>query len=140
MRKRQVPRNGSNHVGIPLFLLRKLHRRRSLTQTGDKRFRFTMQNPLADATLIQPPRFVINGVDYPAAGVDAPVDLGSISPAAPFVFPKGGRFDLNFNGSLLRGANRIHIVAVSEEFGDLEIFVEDKVIQDRCALPGSEEE
>lgn len=127
-------------VGIPLFLLRKLYRRGSLTQTGERRFRFTMQNPLADATLVAPPRFVINGVQYAADGIDAPVDLSTITASKPFVFPKGARFDLSFHGALLRGANRIHITVATDEFGELEVFVEDKVIQDRCALPGSEEE
>ena len=49
-------------MGIPLFVLRKLYRRGSLTQTGERRFRFTLQNPLDDATLVAPPRIVINGV------------------------------------------------------------------------------
>lgn len=116
-------------MGIPLFVLRKLYRRGSLTQTGERRFRFTLQNPLADATLVAPPRIVINGVHFAPDAIDAPVDLATISPATPFVFPKGGHFDLHFEGALLRGANRIHITAESDEFGELEIFVEDKLMQ-----------
>ncbi|MGB1586515.1 MAG: hypothetical protein ACPHID_05675 [Thermoplasmatota archaeon] len=116
-------------MGFPSFLLRKLYRRGSLTPVAGG-FRFTLQNPLATATIVAPPRFVINGVQFTGAQVDAVIDLGALTAAKPFVFERGTSLDLQFAGALLRGANRIQIEAETDEFGLLEIFVEDRLRSD----------
>lgn len=127
--KTQVARKTPQRVGFPSFLLRKLYRRGSLTPTAGG-FRFTLQNPLANATIVAPPRFVINGIQYTGHQADAVVDLGSLTPSQPFVFERGTSLDIGFSGMLLRGANRIQIEAETDEFGLLEIFVEDRLRSD----------
>jgi hypothetical protein len=123
-------------VEVPDFLLRKLYKRGSLRETGDGRFAFTMQNPLANASLVAPPRVVVNGVAYPADKVAARrIDLAGITPQSPFLFRRGDQVTLNFEGHLLRGGNRIHIQVVTKEFGSLDIHVEDREAE-FCDVPG----
>lgn len=123
---------------IPAFLARKLYKRSSLRETADGRFAFTLHNPLGNATLVAPPRFVINGVrhmpgEYSVEGLD-PAQIG---PENPFEFPKGAQIDVAFTGRLLRGANRIHLIAETKEFGIIDMLVEDREA-DYCDLPGVE--
>jgi hypothetical protein len=122
-------------VAAPLWLLRKLYRRGSLVQTGARQFQLTLQNPLGDANLVAPPRIVINGLEFAPGAVHAPVDLTAFSAASPYLFARGTSMDVAFEGSLLRGANRIHITVESKEFGELEIFVEDRAIQEPWDAP-----
>ncbi len=112
---------------VPEFLLRRLYKRGSLRETGDGRFAFTLQNPLRVATILAPPHIVVNGISYqPKSVVSDRTDLATISDDRPFVFRKGQEATLQFPGRLLRGGNRIHIAAKTKEFGDIEIYVEDK--------------
>ncbi len=126
-------------MGLPAFLMRKLYQRGSLRQTADGCFAFRIHNPLGPATLLRPPRFVINGIHYDPADVDADVDLAAIDEDHPLAFPKGIGYDLRFPGHLLRGANRIHMTVLTKEFGQLELFVEDKEA-DFCEVPHVGEE
>ncbi len=128
------------YVSIPGFLVRKLYKRGSLRETADGRFAFTLHNPLGSATIIAPPAFTINGIRHQADAVHATgLELSHISTDKPFVFSKGAHLDVTFEGRLLRGANRIHMVASTKEFGDLELFVEDREA-DYCDMPGAAEE
>lgn len=135
MRKRQWC-----HVAIPDFLLRKLYKRGSLRETGDGRFAFTLLNPLGEATLLSPPNIVVNGIAYPPERIQAKaLNVATISREAPFTFHKGDKVTLRFPGRLLRGGNRIHISAETREFGEIEIYVEDREAE-YCDVPGSKEE
>lgn len=126
-------------MGVPGFLLRKLYKRGSLCETADGHFTFRIHNPLANATLIGPPVFVINGIHYQGDQVEASgVSLADIAPDAPFVFAKGSEIELRFPGRLLRGGNRIHMSAPTTEFDDIEFLVEDKEAT-YCSIPGEEE-
>lgn len=126
-------------MGVPGFLLRKLYKRGSLRETADGHFTFRLQNPLANATLIGPPVFVINGIHYHGDQVEATgVSLADIGPEAPYLFAKGTEIELRFPGRLLRGGNRIHMSAETTEFDDIEFLVEDKEAT-YCDLPGEEE-
>lgn len=122
-----------------MFMTRKLYQRGSLRETADGRFTFGLQNPLATATIIAPPVFTINGIRYPPQDVVATQSLAEVSKDEPFRFSKGDTFDVNFAGRLLRGANRIHLTVQTKEFGEIEMFVEDKEA-DYCELPHSGEE
>ncbi len=114
-------------MGVPGFLLRKLYERGSLRETADGCFSFRLQNPLATATLIGPPVFVINGVHYHGDDVLADgVSLADIAPDAPFAFRKGDQLELTFPGRLLRGGNRIHMAVPTKEFDEIEFLVEDR--------------
>lgn len=129
-------------MAVPKWLLRKLYQKGSLQQLNARRVRFVLVNVLSSATLVGPPRLVINGVAVAptaiaAEGPDGPIDVPSMSPEQPLDFPKGGRFQIECPGHLLRGANRLHLVVDTDEFGPLEIFVEDRV-HERDA--GGEEE
>ncbi len=127
-------------MGIPGFLVRKLYKRGSLRETADGRFAFVLHNPLGDATIVAPPRFTINGIRHKPSDIAVRgLDLASISMETPYHFGKGAALDLFFSGRLLRGANRIHMVAATKEFGELELFVEDNEA-DYCDLPGANEE
>lgn len=120
--------------------MRKLYQRGSLRQTADGMFAFRIHNPIGSATLVRPPRFVINGVHYDPSDIKADVELSTISEDNPFAFLKGTGYGLQFHGHLLRGANRIHMTVQTREFGELELFVEDREA-DFCETPyGSEEE
>jgi hypothetical protein len=135
MRPRQSP-----CVGIPDFLLRKLYKRGSLRETGDGRFAFTLFNPLGPATLLAPPHIVVNGIAYAPERIQAKrVDVARISRDSPFTFRKGDKVTLRFPGHLMRGGNRIHISAETKEFGEVEIYVEDKEAE-FCDVPGVTEE
>jgi hypothetical protein len=124
-------------VGIPDFLLRKIYRRGSLRETGDGRFAFTLLNILGEATLLGPPHVVVNGIAYPPERIQAKnLDVASISPERPFVFRKGERVTLRLPGRLMRGGNRIHIVAETREFGEVDIYFEDREA-DACDMPGA---
>lgn len=117
-----------------------MYKRGSLRETGDGRFAFTLLNPLGEATLVAPPTIVVNGIAYPPERIQAKaIDVATISQSAPFTFRKGDRVTLRFPGRLLRGGNRIHISAETREFGEVEIYVEDKEAES-CDLPGTEEE
>lgn len=112
---------------VPEFLLRRLYKRGSLRETGDGRFAFTLQNPLRVATILGPPHIVVNGISYEPKSVTSDrTELATISDERPFIFRKGQEATLHFPGQLLRGGNRIHITARTKEFGDIEIYVEDK--------------
>jgi len=121
-------------VVLPAFLLRKLYERGSLRQTGEKRFAFWLRNVLGDATVIGPPVIVVNGIGHRPDSVRAIVPLATISRDRPYFFRKGERIRLGFDGHLLRGGNRIHIMVPTLEFGELEIYVEDKEAE-FCELP-----
>ncbi len=126
-------------MALPGFLIRKLYKRGSLRETADGRFAFTLANPLGAATIVAPPRFTINGIRHHPQDVTAPIPLAEISAERSYRFEKGDELDLSFEGRLLRGANRIHMVAATKEFGELELFVEDNEA-DYCDLPQGEEE
>lgn len=126
-------------MSLPAFLVRKLYRRGSLRETADGRFAFTLHNPLGSATVVSPPTFTVNGVRHPLGQVTARVDLAGISEDDPLPFAKGDEIDVSFPGRLLRGANRIHVVIATREFGTLDLFVEDQEA-DYCDLPGAGEE
>ena len=119
---------------VPDFILRKLYKRGSLREVAPGRFAFTLHNPLATATLIGPPTVVVNGVAHRARDIKAKVDLAAINATSPHAFRKGDRMTLRMNGQLMRGANRIHIVVPTKEFGDVEIHVEDKEAE-FCEMP-----
>ncbi len=140
MTRLKPPRPLPHAVALPEFLLRKLYRKGSLRETGDGRFAFGLQNPLGDATLVSPPRIVVNGIHYPPENVTSRiVDLARISAADPFPFRKGDRVTLRFTGHLLRGGNRIHITAQTKEWGELVIYTEDR-LADACDLPDGDAE
>ncbi len=125
---------------VPDFVLRKLYRRGSLRETGDGRFAFTIQNTLATATITQPPIIVVNGIHYPPDRVRSRVvQLATITPENPFKFQKGSRVTLRLPGRLLRGGNRIHMTVPTKEYGEIEIYVEDKEAE-FCDVPGSSRE
>jgi hypothetical protein len=127
-----------SHVQIPAFILRKLYRSGSLRETGDGRFAFALKNVLGSATITQPPVVVVNGIGYRPENVDAgPLKLETISEAKPWEFHKGQEVTLHVAGRLLRGANRIHILVRTKEFGDLEVYVEDKEAE-YCEIPGTD--
>ncbi|MEA3190988.1 MAG: hypothetical protein QOD77_1570 [Thermoplasmata archaeon] len=123
-------------VQIPDFVLRKLYRRGSLRETGEGRFAFTLQNTLRNATLVAPPKVVVNGILHPPASISAGrVRLQEISQDKPFVFAKGAHVTLHLKGHLMRGGNRIHITVVTIEYGRLEVYCEDKEAA-FCDVPG----
>lgn len=110
----------------PDFLLRKLYRKGSLAETAGHRFRFTLFNKLGPATLIGPPRIIVNGILHDASQVRTPgVDLAAISPSRPFRFAKGAQATLSMPGALLRGGNRIQVFVPTQEWGLLTIEAED---------------
>lgn len=122
-------------MGLPAFLLRKLYRKGSLREVADGRFAFVLHNPLGDATLVAPPDIVVNGIRYRPDEVETDgVPLETISPARPLAFARGEARELRLPGRLLRGGNRIHVVVQTREYGELEIFVEDKEA-DYCEVP-----
>jgi len=131
MRKSEAPAGPACSVALPEFLLRKLYRKGSLRETAPGAFAFTLHNPLGDATLVEPPRIVVNGILFPPERVEAGVALESISPLAPFPFRRGDRLTLRFQGHLLRGGNRIHIKAMTKEWGELSIYAEDRPAESR---------
>ena len=127
---------------VPDFLLRKLYRKGSLRETGDGRFAFALRNVLGTATVLHPPVIVVNGIGYRPEQVHAtqaggaPLPLQAIDERRPWPFAKGAEVTLGFPGRLLRGSNRIHILVRTKEFGDVEIYVEDKEAE-YCDLPGA---
>lgn len=122
---------------LPSFLLRKLYKRGSLRETDAEHFAFRLRNPLGGATLVSPPRFVINGMSHEADDVDAgDLDLSALSEDDPYRFEKGDEVELRFRGRLLRGGNRIHVSVQTKEFGRLEFLVEDREAE-FCDLPGA---
>lgn len=124
-------------MGIPDFLLRKLYRKGSLRTVGDGRFAFTLRNVLGTATLVAPPRVVVNGIAYaPDKLQSKQVRPADITERTPFVFRKGDRVTVRMAGHLLRGGNRIQVQAKTREFGDLNIEVDDAEA-DFCDVPGS---
>lgn len=125
---------------LPEFLLRKLYRKGSLRETAANRFRFTLRNVLGTATVVTPPRVVVNGIAYaPGQVVSSRVDLAGIAPDRPFEFRKGDQVTLRMPGSLLRGGNRIEVVVRTKEFGELRIEAEDNCAE-FCDLPGADAE
>ncbi len=122
----QANANTTRLVELPAFILRKLYQRGSLRQTDEGQFSFRIQNPLATATVMRPPRFVINGVRHRPEDVRSELELHLISEDLPLVFSKGTSYELSFQGHLLKGANRIHMTVQTKEFGQLELFVEDR--------------
>ena len=127
-------------MGIPDFLLRKLYRKGSLRTVGENRFAFTLRNVLGTATLVAPPRVVVNGIAYAPDKLESrQVRPADITERTPFVFRKGDRVTVRMSGHLLRGGNRIQVQVRTREFGDLNIEVDDAEA-DFCDVPGSEEE
>jgi hypothetical protein len=127
-------------VGIPDFLLRKLYRKGSLRTVGEGRFAFTLRNVLGTATIVAPPRVVVNGIAYTADKLQSrQVRPADVTERTPFVFRKGDRVTVRMAGHLLRGGNRIQVQVKTREFGDLNIEVDDAEA-DFCDVPGSEEE
>ena len=127
-------------MGIPDFLLRKLYRKGSLRTVGEGRFAFTLRNVLGTATLVAPPRVVVNGIAYAPDRLESrQVRPADITERTPFVFRKGDRVTVRMAGHLLRGGNRIQVQVKTREFGDLNIEVDDAEA-DFCEVPGSEEE
>jgi hypothetical protein len=127
-------------VGIPDFLLRKLYRKGSLRSTSDGRFAFSLQNILGTATVVGPPRVVVNGIAYPPERIESKqVRPDSITERTPFVFRKGDRITVRLPGRLLRGGNRIQVTVKTREFGDLVIEADDSEA-DYCDVPGSDAE
>ena len=132
----QVAWTPSGHVGIPEFLLRKLYRRGSLRETAPGRFAFQLHNVLGSATVVAPPRIVVNGIPHPPERVESPrVRLAGISAAQPFEFRKGDTVDLVLHGSLLRGGNHVQVFVRTAEFGDLAIEAEDRAAESRDVPP-----
>jgi hypothetical protein len=124
-------------VGIPDFLLRKLYRKGSLRTTADGRFAFTLHNILGTATVVAPPRVVVNGILYTPEKIQSKkVRPADITPRTPFVFRKGDRITVRMAGHLLRGGNRIQVTVKTREFGDLNIETDDAEA-DFCDVPGS---
>ena len=124
-------------MGIPDFLLRKLYRKGSLRTTADGRFAFTLHNILGTATVVAPPRVVVNGILYaPEKLQSKKVRPADITERTPFVFRKGDRITVRMAGHLLRGGNRIQVTVQTREFGDLNIEVDDAEA-DFCDVPGS---
>lgn len=124
-------------MGIPDFLLRRLYRKGSLRTTADGRFAFTLHNILGTATVVAPPRVVVNGILYPPEKLQSrQVRPADITERTPFVFRKGDRIIVRMAGHLLRGGNRIQVTVQTREFGDLNIEVDDAEA-DFCDVPGS---
>ncbi|MEA3165366.1 MAG: hypothetical protein QOJ26_210 [Thermoplasmata archaeon] len=124
-------------MGIPDFLLRKLYRKGSLRTTADGRFAFTLHNILGTATVVAPPRVVVNGILYTPEKIQSKkVRPADITPRTPFVFRKGDRITVRMAGHLLRGGNRIQVTVKTREFGDLNIETDDAEA-DFCDVPGS---
>jgi hypothetical protein len=124
-------------VGIPDFLLRKLYRKGSLRTTADGRFAFTLHNILGTATVVAPPRVVVNGIYYAPDKLESKkVHPAEITERTPFVFRKGDRITVRMAGHLLRGGNRIQVTVKTREFGDLNIETDDAEA-DFCDVPGS---
>ena len=124
-------------MGIPDFLLRRLYRKGSLRTVGENRFAFTLRNVLGTATLVAPPRVVVNGIAYSADRLQSrQVRPADITERTPFVFRKGDRVTVRMAGHLLRAGNRIQVQVRTKEFGDLNIEVDDAEA-DFCEVPGS---
>ncbi len=119
-------------VRVPDFILRKLYKKGSLHQVSATHFAFTFQNPFGTATLLATPRIVVNGISYRSEQIEG---LPGATPDAPFVFRKGTSQQLKLPGQLLRGGNRIHLIAETKEFGTVEVYAEDKDA-DFCEVPG----
>ena len=124
-------------MGIPVFLLRKLYRKGSLRSTPDGRFGFTLRNILGTATVVAPPKVVVNGIAYAPDQLESKqVQPAGITERTPFLFRKGDRVTVRMAGHLLRGGNRIQVLVQTREFGELDIEVEDAEA-DFCDVPGS---
>lgn len=127
-------------MGIPDFLLRKLYRKGSLRSTADGQFRFTLHNVLGTATVVAPPRVVVNGIAYPPDKIHSrQVQPGAMTERTPFLFRKGDRITVRLPGRLLRGGNHIQVTVKTREFGDLVIEADDSEA-DSCDVPGSDSE
>lgn len=124
-------------MGIPDFLLRRLYRKGSLRSTADGKFAFSLHNVLGTATVVAPPRVVVNGIAYDPEKLESrQVRPASITARTPFVFRKGDRVTVRMPGRLLRGGNRIEVTVATKEFGDLVIVGLDSEA-DYCDVPGS---
>ena len=127
-------------MGIPDFLLRRLYRKGSLRSTADGKFAFSLHNVLGTATVVAPPRVVVNGIAYGADKMESKqVQPASITARTPFLFRKGDRLTVRLPGRLLRGGNRIVVEVMTKEFGALVIEANDNEA-DYCDVPGSSAE
>lgn len=127
-------------MGLPDFLLRKLYRKGSLRSTADGRFAFSLHNVLGTATVVAPPRVVVNGIAYAPDRMESrQVRPADITARTPFVFRKGERVTVRLPGRLLRGGNRIQVTVSTKEFGELVIEATDSEA-DYCDVPGSSAE
>ncbi len=116
-------------MAIPGFLLRKLYKRGSLRVPEPGWLSFTLHNVLGNATITLPPDIVINGMQYAPEAVianEGTVDLAKITRDRPMEFNRGDQVHLKMEGHLLRGANRIHVTVQTKEWGELEIFVDER--------------
>lgn len=107
---------------LPPIVTRKLVEKKSLRELGDGRIQFMLRNPLADATIVEPPELVINN-----HRIDATVDglaFAEISSITPYHLERGSHVPVVGRASLLKGVNRIHLRALTREFGEIDIFVE----------------
>lgn len=114
-------------MNLPGFVLRKLYQKGSLREMAGGKFRFTLRNVLGPATIIGPPRIVVNGISYAPSQINAEdVNVSTISPRLPFSFGKGDEVTIRLPGSLLRAGNRIEVTVPTDEFGELVVEAEDK--------------
>ena len=112
---------------VPDFLLRKLYRKGSLREVGSDHFAFELRNVLGTATIVKPPVMVVNGIGHRPEDVDiGRFALEKVSEESPWVFAKGDEVTVRLKGHLLKAGNRIHVLARTKEFGDIEILVEDR--------------
>jgi hydroxymethylglutaryl-CoA reductase (NADPH) len=117
-------------VKIPSFVLKKLYVRGSL-RAEPRGLRFTLRNTLASASLTGVRRLTVAGQDVPAERVRvrvgaAEVDLASVSPELPFVFPRNGEAEVLVLGPPPDGRVKVRLEADSAEFGELLIEFEDE--------------
>ncbi len=124
-------------MGLPEFLLRKLYVKGSLRETAPGEFAFQLRNVLGSATVIMPPRVVVNGIAYDPGKVQVKgLDVAAVAPKRPLRFAKGDDLTVRLPGSLLRSANQVEVTVQTKEFGELHIAVEDKAAE-FCDLPGA---
>lgn len=119
---------------IPAFILRKLYVKGSLRRDRDG-LRFTLRNTLASASLTGVRSFTIGGQEVPRDRVRLDVDghavdLGSLGPGQPWVFPRNADAHVVVQGvQAAAGPLKVRLDAQSAEFGDLLIEFDDDVVE-----------
>ncbi|HET6399465.1 MAG TPA: hypothetical protein VFH47_07940 [Candidatus Thermoplasmatota archaeon] len=125
---------------VPDFLLSRLYRRGSLHQVGELEFSFRLANVLGDATVIAPPQVEVNGIRYAPHQVRVKgLDVANVSPTHPFRFSRGDHVTVRLPGHIMAGGNRIRVRVRTREWGELDIYAEDKA-RPYCPVPGASEE